>query len=84
MMNTMQLYARKQWLMAQRKKLNWGPEEVAKRLGVTVTEYVAFEDGRTETHPDIDFLELKFYFESKLQSLCLEGDPHVHMDRFER
>ena len=83
-MHTSQLYARQLWLRSQRKKLGWSIEDVAAKLHVMSSEYQAYEEGRIETHSDIEFEELKYYFEQQIRHRMIEGDEKVHMDRFER
>ena len=82
-MDYVQLDARRKWLRMQREKLGWDQKELARRLRVTETEYVAFEEGRIEEHDDIDFMELKYYLEGQVQAKHLQGSQRIHMDRFE-
>lgn len=83
-MDTAQLYARRQMLSIQRKRLGIDVEKMAKLCGVTKPEYEAYEEGRTEWHPDIDFDELMYYFTKQAQHYCVEGDPRIRQDRFEK
>jgi transcriptional regulator with XRE-family HTH domain len=82
--DTSQLWARTQWIQKQRKRLGWSQETLAKKLGVMVPEYVAYEEGKVEFHEDIDFGELKFYLDHQVRHKLVEGDEKVHMDRFEK
>lgn len=83
-MDAQQLFARKQWLELQRKRLGWSQEQLAKKLGVMASEYIPYEEGRVEIHPDIDFDELKFFLDHQVHHKMVEGDSRIRMDRFEK
>lgn len=83
-MDMPQLFARKQWLELQRKRLGWSQEKLAKKLGVMLTEYVAYEEGKIEDHVDIVFGDLKYFLDHQVNHKMVEGDSRIKIDRFEK
>jgi len=78
------LFARKQWLELQRKRLGMTQAQVAKKLGVMESEYVAYEEGRKEDHPDIELSELRYFFDHMVEHKMVGGDPRIKQDRCEK
>ena len=66
------LAARKKYLTKMRVNLGWSAEQMASKLGVTITEYEAYEEGRSRDLPELEFEDVKFYLEQHLKAL--EGD----------
>lgn len=71
-------YARERWLRRKRRILKWSAREMAKRIGVTVAEYEAFEKGEVEELPDIPFDEIKYYIRGHIDAKAIQSDFFHH------
>jgi len=66
------LAARKKYLIKMRIELNWSAEKMASKLGLTLPEYEAYEEGRSRDLEGLDFEDVKFYMQHHLKAL--EGE----------
>jgi DNA-binding XRE family transcriptional regulator len=63
------LAARKKYLIGMRIELGWSAEQMAHKLQITLTEYEAYEEGRSRDLEGLDFEDIKFYLHSHLKAL---------------
>jgi len=64
--------ARKKYLIKMRAELGWSAEEMAHKLQTTLTEYEAYEEGRSSDLAGLAFEDIKFYLDQHLK--VLEGE----------
>jgi len=77
------MYIRKKWLRARRELLNLSQMDMARKLEVTVSEYTAFENGKTECVGDYDFKEVYDFLTYQTRAKNVHGSTVWKMDRFE-
>jgi len=75
---------RRQWLQRNRGVLRLSVEDMARKLGVTATEYRQFEEGLTEEVGGLSFEEVHYFIVQHQYALGVQGTQRIRIDSFER